>query len=79
MSDLRKRGSFNLAKAPELAGRGQRHREVERLRESLVPGDRIAEPANEQRVERAEIEHRLVDVEDHGAVHGRVRRGGPGG
>src|SRR3954463_10205684 len=78
MSGRRKRGSAYFAEAPELVGRGQRHREVERLREPLLPDDRITEPAHEQRVERAEIEHRLVDVEDGGVVHGRVRRGGPG-
>jgi hypothetical protein len=79
MSDRRQRGSPNLAKAPELAGRGKRHCEVERLREPLFPGARIAEPAKKQRVERTEIEHRLVDVEDDSAVHGSVRREDPGG
>jgi hypothetical protein len=51
---------------------------VKRLREPRFPGGRIAEPSSEQRVERTEIEHHLVDVEDHGAIHGGLRKEDPG-
>ena len=76
LSDLRKRGTTDVAKVPELAGRGQRHSEVRRSREPLFPGGiGSREPANEQRLECAEIEHRLVDVEDDGTVHEEGQEG----
>jgi hypothetical protein len=76
--EFRKRRLSDLPEAPELTSGSERHREVERLREPLFPGDRVAELSSEQRVERAEIKHRLIDVEDDGAVHTRLRKGGRG-